>query len=310
MQRLLALDIGNSRIKAALFPPLSSPPAVQEDGTGRTILRPRGSASALPQVRQTAAMGLPGRTGSPAADSPATPETGAAAGDLLELLCLPAGTRADVRSFAASVNPPGMVALLAGWPHDDLASPRLLQWSDLPLPTVLSEPGKTGLDRLLGAVAASVVRQPGQAALIIDAGTATTVDAVSAAGIFLGGAILPGLTMSARALHQQTASLPELDFSKFCLGTLPAIGTNTTEALASGLLHGHAGAIRGLVQTMTAELEATAIEAPQSGLPPLLVLTGGSARLLAPAIPEYLLLPELCLQGLAIAAALLPETDC
>src|SRR5437763_574301 len=86
---------------------------------------------------------------------------------------------------------------------DVVASPERL-----PLRTALPQPEKAGIDRLLNAVAVNGRRRPAAAAVIVDAGSAVTVDLVEGHGVFQGGAILPGLRLMARALHDYTALLP------------------------------------------------------------------------------------------------------
>jgi type III pantothenate kinase len=84
-------------------------------------------------------------------------------------------------------------------------------YRELPLQVDVETPEKVGLDRLLAAVAITKRVKPNSAAAIISAGTAVTIDLVDAAGVFRGGVILPGLCMMAQALHNGTAQLPMLD---------------------------------------------------------------------------------------------------
>ncbi|MCE9544526.1 MAG: type III pantothenate kinase [Planctomycetia bacterium] len=147
----------------------------------------------------------------------------------------------------------------------DAAQVRLLAQPDLPLSVDLAEPQRVGIDRLLGAVAANVIRAAGEPAIVIDVGTAITVDLVSAGGTFCGGAIVPGIGTSARALHEFTDLLPDLK-----IATLdeppPPLGKNTHEAIASGLFWGAVGAMRTLIEQLSAGLKAE----------PLVLLTGGA----------------------------------
>ncbi len=136
----------------------------------------------------------------------------------------------------------------------------------IPLLTALPRPDLTGPDRLLAAWAASVLH--GRPVVVVDLGTATTVDAVDADGFFLGGAILPGLGLAARALAEGTARLPRVELE------LPddAIGVDTAAALQSGIVIGHLGAVRELVTRMRERLAsqvgligAGAIDLPELG---------------------------------------------
>ena len=161
---------------------------------------------------------------------------------------------------------------------------------DLPVPVVcaLDPETITGSDRLLNALAAFDLL--GQACMVVDAGTAVTIDFVDGEGTFHGGAILPGAAMQLRALHEFTDALPELSF------TAPAddvFGRNTAEAMLRGVFHG----IRGAVQRLT-ERSAEAY-----GAYPLVVATGGDAQTLFEA-DELIdrIVPELTLRGIALAA--------
>src|SRR5262249_59123408 len=99
--------------------------------------------------------------------------------------------------------------------------------------------------------------------IVVDLGTATTVDVVGADGAFLGGAILPGIELGARALASGTAQLPAIDVAGLPL----AIGRDTPSAIASGLVFGHLGAVRELVARMRADTLGNAH----------VVITGGGA---------------------------------
>jgi type III pantothenate kinase len=159
---------------------------------------------------------------------------------------------------------------------------------ELPMETDLPSPESTGVDRLCAAAAA--FDRLGKACVIADFGTAITVDCVNDEGVFLGGAILPGLEMSAKALHQQTARLPEVDIRR------PdwVFGRSTADAIAGGIVHGARGALRELV-----EAYATAL-----GSWPLVIATGGSAKLVVEDVGEsdliQAIVPDLALRGVAI----------
>lgn len=116
--------------------------------------------------------------------------------------------------------------------------------SNVPIPTALVRPDLTGADRLLAAWAAASIY--GAPAVVVDLGTATTVDAVDADGFFLGGAIMPGLALAADSLAEGTARLPRVDLDL----PVDAIGGDTTTAMQSGIVIGHAGAIREISTRM------------------------------------------------------------
>jgi type III pantothenate kinase len=121
---------------------------------------------------------------------------------------------------------------------------RVVAASHIPISTGLARPDQTGPDRLLAAWAAS--RLYGVPVIVVDLGTATTVDVVDHDGFFLGGAILPGLALAADALAEGTARLPRVELR------LPteAVGADTASAIASGVVIGHVGAVRELALRM------------------------------------------------------------
>jgi len=146
-----------------------------------------------------------------------------------------------------------------------------------------------GQDRLLAAAAAWDVLK--QACIVIDAGTAVTVDFVDGQGVFHGGAIAPGARMQLDALHERTASLPQIEFRR--PDPTEAFGRNTAEAMLHGVFDG----IRGLVWRLVEQYSE------RYGAFPLVVATGGDARTLF-GDDELVnrIVPELTLQGIAVAA--------
>ncbi len=156
-------------------------------------------------------------------------------------------------------------------------------------------PLEVGADRIAGAIAA-VQRQPGRNLIVVDCGTATTFDVVTAAGEYLGGVILPGVGVSAEALASRTAKLPRVEIAR----PESVLGRSTVESIQSGLYHGHSGAIRHLVAELTREVFA--------GERPHVVGTGGFARMFEEERLFDEVVPELVLQGLRIAETLNRET--
>jgi type III pantothenate kinase len=137
---------------------------------------------------------------------------------------------------------------------------------DGPLPIDVSEPHRVGIDRLLAALAADRIRRRDRAAIVIDLGSAMTVDRIEPDGTFAGGAILPGIAMSARALAEQTDALPQVGADR--LDEPPeSLGKSTVTAIEAGLYWGAVGAIRELV----------ARNSDSDALPPDLFLTGGAS---------------------------------
>jgi type III pantothenate kinase len=157
----------------------------------------------------------------------------------------------------------------------------------LPLQVQVPEPRKVGIDRLLDAVAVNTRRLPDQAAVVVDAGSAVTVDLVSAEGAFVGGVIIPGLRLMAQALHEHTALLPLVDPPT----TLPPVpATATIPAIQAGMLFAVAGGIRYLLEQY--QRQRTTLQ---------VFLTGGDAALLASSVPGAVLWPEMTLEGIRLA---------
>ena len=113
---------------------------------------------------------------------------------------------------------------------------------------LLDSPAEVGADRIVNAVAA--YRRYGGPACVVDLGTATTFDILSAEGDYMGGAIAPGIGIAAEALFQRTATLPRIEL----VAPPSAIGKNTVQAMQSGLFFGYVGLVEGLVARFRAEL--------------------------------------------------------
>ncbi|MCH2135730.1 MAG: type III pantothenate kinase [Phycisphaerales bacterium] len=162
---------------------------------------------------------------------------------------------------------------------------------DLPVPLVqdLAPEAVPGVDRLLGALAAWHTMQ--SACIVVDAGTAVTVDFVDGEGTYHGGAIAPGLRMSLEAMSRGTSTLPDLQ--PMSPDEAEPFGRSTADAMQLGA---HAG-IRGMVRHL-AERYATAYDA----WPPI-VATGGDAEALFRG-DELIdrIVPDLVLRGIAVAA--------
>jgi type III pantothenate kinase len=152
-------------------------------------------------------------------------------------------------------------------------------------------PLEVGADRIAGAVAATQ-RHPGRNLIVVDCGTATTFDVVTAAGDYLGGVILPGMGVSAETLASRTAKLPRVEIAR----PETMLGRSTVESIQSGLYHGHAGAIRHIVDGLSKEVFG--------GEVPRVVGTGGFARMLEEERLFDEIVPELVLLGLRHADAL------
>jgi type III pantothenate kinase len=167
---------------------------------------------------------------------------------------------------------------------------RQLRHTDLPLTIDVEHPGRVGIDRLLAAVAVNAIREPGRPAIVVDHGSAITVDWVDTNGTFRGGAILPGIGMSARALDQLTDQLPLVDVSD--LNAPDALGRSTAAAIRSGLFWGAVGAVGELINQL----------AEQASTDPQIIVTGGAGQHIAQSLHrETKFVPHLILSGIALS---------
>ncbi len=269
---LIAIDIGNSRIKAGRF----------DWGGSCTASRPTELPIAPPALVE------------PAEVFAIAPR--AASGELESLDPLVAWideqSTLETRVVIGSVSPATTERLREAL--GDRAGVRVLRGEDLPIANLTRYPDRVGIDRLAAAVGANRLRRPGGPLIVVDYGTAITVDLVTSEGEFAGGAILPGLGTQARSLRQGTAALPEivLDLE----GKSPsAVGKETEEAIAAGIYWGSVGAVRELVARQSDRL----VTRPQ------VLVTGSTspemARLLGSPDVAVRYLPHLVLSGLALA---------
>jgi type III pantothenate kinase len=153
------------------------------------------------------------------------------------------------------------------------------------MPILYENPREVGSDRIANAVAA--FERTKSAVIVVDFGTGTNFDCVSAKGEFLGGVIAPGMQISAEALFSRAAKLSRIPIAK----PPKAIGRNTQHSVQSGIVFGYVGLVDGLVDRIRLEIDA----------PCRVLATGGLARLIAPesrTIEEVV--PDLTLEGLRI----------
>jgi type III pantothenate kinase len=132
------------------------------------------------------------------------------------------------------------------------------------MPVNYDNPAEVGADRIVNGVAA--FEKYGGPCVIVDFGTATTFDCVSAKGEYLGGVICPGMGISADALFQRTARLPRVDIRK------PAriIGSNTVGSLQSGLYYGYLGLVDGILEQLVGEMGKDTKVVATGGLAPMI----------------------------------------
>ena len=160
--------------------------------------------------------------------------------------------------------------------------------SRLPIRLQVDEPLTVGADRIVNTLAAS--RLFAVDAIVVDLGTATTFDCITADGVFLGGVIAPGVRTSADTLVRKTAKLPATDL----VAPTRAIGTRTEDCIRAGVMFGQAEAIDGIVRRIRAEW-------PGGGRP-LCIATGGLAELFKPLCSSIdRVEPYLTLHGLRLA---------
>lgn len=266
---LIAVDVGNSRVKLGRFEAVSENAVLEH------------------AVASTAANSLPVPS--------ATLDLGSDPAELAKIGAWLPGDAADFCWFIGSVER-SVSSMLVDWLRQrQVPRVTLLASFDLPLRVSVPRPDMVGIDRLLGAVAANRLRQPDNPAVVVDLGTAITVDLVAADGSFAGGAILPGIGLSARALHAFTDLLPEIDM--YALAEPPAaLGTDTIAAMRAGIYWGAVGGVRELIDLFVRRL-------PRS---PQVFLTGGAAPAVAHLIrADAQYQAHLVLAGIAISAACL-----
>lgn len=163
------------------------------------------------------------------------------------------------------------------------------------IPNLYHNPAEVGADRIVNAIGA--YDRYGTAMVIIDFGTATTFDAVSAQGEYLGGAISPGIMISAEALFRKASKLPRVE-----IFSPPgrAIGKDTTESIQAGIIFGYAGLVDGMVHRFTAEMET----------PTKIIATGGLAPLMAGVCNTIEVVDQaLTLEGLRIIGEMVADSQ-
>jgi type III pantothenate kinase len=226
------------------------------------------------------------------------------AGELGEVVRVPHGQRGDwpaqIREswkrlsgldgaaiVAASVNPPLETPLQQAV---EQATGQRILWVgrdiELPISDLTEEPEKTGVDRVLNIAAA--FEQMEKACVVVDAGTAITVDCCNDNGDFMGGAISPGVAMMLDALHQNTAALPRVELET----PQGVFGKSTRQAISQGVYNGIRGMVKELVEQYATDL----------GRWPEIIATGGdAAKLFEGWELIHALAPDLTMYGIALA---------
>lgn len=177
--------------------------------------------------------------------------------------------RRRIQKTVASCVVPPMMKLIDACCRKYLGhAPMWIDASNVDMPILYDHPGEVGADRLVNAVAAYHLYP--SSLIIIDFGTATTFDAISARGEYLGGAIVPGIEISAEALFQRASKLPRVELFN-PPGTV--IGKNTASSMKSGIIYGYTEMVDGMIRRMKAEMGA-----PE----PRVIATGGLAPVIKP----------------------------
>jgi type III pantothenate kinase len=166
----------------------------------------------------------------------------------------------------------------------------LASFRQIPIRMEVESPSGVGIDRLLACVGALGLGLFPPPFLVVQVGTALVVNFISAEGVFIGGSILPGFALMAKALNQHTAQLPEVSLEAMA-NMLP--GKNTNDAIQLGMLVAALGTVRTLRET--------------GGDPLPVYLTGGDAAILHPHLTEpVVLVNDLVLEGMRIVAEKMP----
>lgn len=195
----------------------------------------------------------------------------------------------DIDSTIISCVVPPMVMIIDAFCRKYLG--RAPHWVDAVsasgMPVLYANKSEVGADRIVNAVGAFDKYKT--SLIIVDFGTATTFDAVSAKGEYMGGAISPGIIIASEALFQKASKLPRVE-----IFTPPkkVIGKDTTNSIKAGVIYGYAGLVDGIVKRMKNEMD---------GLPPKVIATGGLANLMANVCDSIEAVePSLTLEGLRI----------
>ena len=186
---------------------------------------------------------------------------------LISLLQMAEVARSDVRasilaSVVPSLNDTLVEAVDRAFDHEILVVGPGVKTG---MPILYENPREVGADRIVNAVAAyERVQGP---VIVVDFGTATTFDCISASGEYLGGAISPGMQISASALFSRAAKLPRTEIAR----PPKAVGRNTVHSMQSGIVFGYVGLVDGLVRRLQAEMGCEDCS---------VIATGGLARLI------------------------------
>ncbi|MBL8815954.1 MAG: type III pantothenate kinase [Planctomyces sp.] len=265
-QLIVAVDVGNTRIKFGIF---------------------RDNGTSLPTAEQITAC-VAAQDGSPQDELSRW---------LAECAVqFPELHTPNVRALIAGSDPETRDALLDNWPVSLVKPEVVTSYRQVPVELDVESPDRVGIDRLLNVWAAWRMTLCRDAVIAVDSGTATTVDLLTQDGVFRGGSILPGLRLSAFAMHDYTARLPLLNMDNELTDAPELPGRNTEAAMRAGLFYGQLGAVRELAAGLTA---FSVSRLGQSDRPRVFV-SGGGGRQLVRFLPDAQFVDSLALHGLAM----------
>lgn len=201
-------------------------------------------------------------------------------------------------AMVAGSHPEHRDSLVSGWPLKNCSPVVVTGYKQIPVGMDVDLPDRVGVDRLLNVFAAGRLLHRSHAVIAVDSGTATTVDLMTSDQVFRGGSILPGLRLSAHAMHDYTARLPLLDFDEASSDVPDLPGRNTVAAMRAGLFYGQLGAVREIVARLS---DAAGRSFAESQMPRVFV-TGGGGRQLVDHLAGSVYVDSLPLHGLAMLA--------
>ena len=170
----------------------------------------------------------------------------------------------DIRKIVVSSVVPRVNKVIRKW----FPKAVFVEHTNIGIKMKVAKPSEVGADRLVNALAA--YKLYGGPAIVIDFGTATTFDVVSAKGEYLGGAIAPGILLARDALHERTAKLPKIKIA----APRQVIGKNTLEAMRSGLVFGYVAMVEGMVHRLKTQDSHSRLKTAK------VIATGGLAELI------------------------------
>jgi type III pantothenate kinase len=207
----------------------------------------------------------------------------------------------ETQWFLASVNQSSLDCVVQWLDRQTIPKKRtILNHQHVPLDLSAVDVQQVGVDRILSALGARDALANPLPVVVVDIGTAVTIDAVTAEGAFLGGVIMPGLHISARALSDYTDQLPQIEIDISDLQGLPqAIGTCTQDAIKGGLVWGLIGGIEAVVKKQQQKIGNSAH----------LFIAGVDYEIMLNLPFDTTYIPNLCLRGVIHVAQTLSDSD-